>query len=305
VTCRNDTAEQECLLNSATWIERALNQAINDGSGERCPTKLMAAVRYAVFPGGARIRPKLCLSVARACGDDSLKCAAAAAAAIELLHCASLVHDDLPCFDNATMRRGRPAVHRAFGEPMAVLTGDALIVMAFESVARVAGVPSRRLQSLMLVLARASGMPAGIVAGQAWEGEAHIPLPDYQRAKTAALFAAATSLGAIAAGADGAAWHALGEKIGEAYQIADDIRDVSETIAVLGKDVGRDAALGRPNAVQEMGIDGAIARLEELMAGALARIPECPGAADLRAHIMSEAGRLLPAKLARPMRVVA
>ncbi|HTY94381.1 MAG TPA: polyprenyl synthetase family protein [Steroidobacteraceae bacterium] len=292
-------------MDNATRIERALNKAIAVGLGEPCPARLLAAVRYAVFPGGARIRPKLCLAVARACGDENLRCAAAAAAAVELLHCASLVHDDLPCFDNATLRRGRPAVHLAFGEPMAVLTGDALIVMAFESVARVRELPARHLQGLLLVLARASGMPNGIVAGQAWEGEPNIPLVAYQRAKTGALFAAATSLGAIAAGADGAAWHALGEKIGAAYQIADDIRDVSDSTENLGKDVGRDAVLGRPNAVHEMGIDASIARLQDLMAGALAQIPPCIGAADLRSHIRSEASRLLPAKLARPMRVVA
>jgi len=292
-------------VDNATRIERALNQAINGGEGVACPARLMAAVRYAVFPGGARIRPKLCLAVARACGDDKPASAAAAAAAVELMHCASLVHDDLPCFDNATMRRGRPTVHRAFGEPMAVLTGDALIVMAFESVARVPDMPVRRLKGLMLALGRASGMPGGFVAGQAREGEPQIRLSEYQRAKTGALFAAATSAGAIAAGADGAAWHALGEKIGEAYQIADDIRDVSESCDALGKDVGRDAVLGRPNAVHELGIAGAIGRLEALMADALARIPACDGAEDLKAHITSEAGRLLPAKLARPMRVVA
>ncbi len=292
-------------MDNATRIERALNLAIGGGLGEPCPAKLMAAVRYAVFPGGARIRPKLCLAVARACGDETLRCAAAAAAAVELLHCASLVHDDLPCFDNATLRRGRPAVHLAFGEPMAVLTGDALIVMAFESVARVRQVPARHLQGLMLVLARASGMPHGIVAGQAWEGEQNIPLLEYQRAKTGALFAAATSLGAIAAGADGAAWHALGEQIGAAYQIADDIRDVAESSENVGKDVGRDAALGRPNAVHELGIEASIDRLEALMASAGAQIPDCVGAVELRAQIRNEASRLLPAKLARPMRVVA
>jgi geranylgeranyl diphosphate synthase type II len=292
-------------VDNATRIERALNQAIGGAPGVLCPARLLAAVRYAVFPGGARIRPKLCLAVARACGDERLRCAAAAAAAVELLHCASLVHDDLPCFDNATLRRGRPAVHLAFGEPMAVLTGDALIVMAFESLAQMREIPARHLAGLMLVLARASGMPHGIVAGQAWEGEQNIPLLEYQRAKTGALFAAATSLGAIAAGADGAAWHALGEQIGAAYQIADDIRDVAESSENVGKDVGRDAVLGRPNAVHEMGIEASIAHLDELMRSALSQIPECVGAADLRAHIKSEAGRLLPAKLARPMRVVA
>ena len=100
------------------------------------PPLLASALRYAVFPGGHRIRPQLCLAVARACGDERSRSADAAAAAIELLHCASLVHDDLPCFDDADMRRGKPSVHAQFGEPIAVLAGDALIVLAFETLAR-------------------------------------------------------------------------------------------------------------------------------------------------------------------------
>ena len=95
-------------------------------------------MRHAVLPGGARVRPQLCLSVAQACGDDLPEMSDAAAAAIELIHCASLVHDDLPCFDDADLRRGKPSVHRAYGEPLAVLAGDALIVMAFEALARAA-----------------------------------------------------------------------------------------------------------------------------------------------------------------------
>jgi hypothetical protein len=102
----------------------------NDG-----PPGLASAMRYAVFPGGGRIRPRLSLAVNAACGGDMGELAAGAAAAIELLHCASLVHDDLPCFNNAGIRRGRPSVHRAFGESMALLTGDALIVLAFQTLA--------------------------------------------------------------------------------------------------------------------------------------------------------------------------
>jgi geranylgeranyl pyrophosphate synthase len=109
-----------------------------DGLGPFVPSgsrtaKLAAAMRHAVFPGGARIRPQLCLAVARACGDSDPALADAAAAAIELLHCASLVHDDLPCFDDAPLRRGRASVHCAFGERLAVLAGDALIVQAFQT----------------------------------------------------------------------------------------------------------------------------------------------------------------------------
>src|ERR1700754_4854587 len=139
------------------------------------PPGLANALRYAVFPGGARIRPRLCLGVALACGDDQPATANCAAAAIELLHCASLVHDDLPCFDDASLRRGKPSVHAAFGEPLAVLAGDALIVLAFQTMAR-ADCSPRRLTRLITTVGAAVGVPHGIVAGQAWECEAEIDL---------------------------------------------------------------------------------------------------------------------------------
>ncbi|HEY5308446.1 MAG TPA: polyprenyl synthetase family protein, partial [Casimicrobiaceae bacterium] len=120
-------------MDSMARIESALSAAVASGEGLGCPPKLVAAVRHAVFPGGARIRPQLCLAVAQACGDDDPALADAAAVAVELLHCASLVHDDLPCFDDATTRRGRASVHSAFGERLAVLAGDALIVNAFQT----------------------------------------------------------------------------------------------------------------------------------------------------------------------------
>ena len=110
-------------MSSSGRIERTLGVAV-DRSSEGAPPRLASALRHAVFPGGARIRPRLCLAVAAACGDPAPPLSDAAAAAIELLHCASLVHDDLPCFDNASTRRGHPTVHRAFGEPLAVLAGD-------------------------------------------------------------------------------------------------------------------------------------------------------------------------------------
>jgi len=106
-------------------VEQALEHALREAVGPGAPPLLAGALRYAVFPGGHRIRPQLVLAVARACGERDLSAAAAAAASIELLHCASLVHDDLPAFDNADLRRGKASVHVAFGEPIAVLTGDA------------------------------------------------------------------------------------------------------------------------------------------------------------------------------------
>ena len=176
-------------------------------------------------PAAHASAPRLCLAVASACGDDQPRVSQAAAASIELLHCASLVHDDLPCFDDAATRRGRASVHAAFGEPLAVLAGDALIVLAFQTLAAGAAIRPTRLATLLPIVAGAVGVPSGIVAGQAWECEASADLSQYQREKTGALFAAATAAGAAAAGAEAEAWRLLGDRLGEAYQVADDIRD--------------------------------------------------------------------------------
>jgi geranylgeranyl diphosphate synthase type II len=237
------------------------------------------------------------MAVAAACGADNPALAAAAAASIELLHCASLVHDDMPEFDNAATRRGRPSVHRAFGAPLALLAGDALIVLAFQALARGAALAPTRLASLVQIVGGAVGVPRGIVAGQAWECEASPDLTAYQQAKTGALFAAATEAGAAAAGFAAAPWRTLGAALGEAYQVADDIGDAILTEAELGKPAGQDAALGRPNAVHMLGLYGAVARLESLAAEAAASIPDCPGAAELKALIRMESQRLMPKQL--------
>jgi geranylgeranyl diphosphate synthase type II len=283
----------------AAAIEQSLIAAVAHAEAPGCPPRLAAAVRHAVFPGGQRIRPRLCLAVACACGEDDPRLADSAASAIELLHCASLVHDDLPCFDNAALRRGRPSVHSAFGERLAVLAGDALIVLAFQCLARGVACAPHRLAPLLLIISRSVGMPAGIVAGQAWECESRVALAEYQQAKTGSLFAAASMAGAAAAGADAGPWRLFGERLGEAYQVADDIRDVAADQNELGKPVGQDAALGRPNAAAELGLAGAIERLEHLVAGAVDSIPACSGAAGLRALILAEAQRFLPKQLAR------
>lgn len=259
---------------------------------------LAAAMRYAVFPGGARIRPRLCLAVAGACDEDQPTTADCAAAAIELLHCASLVHDDLPCFDNADLRRGKPSVHKAYGERLAVLAGDGLIVLAFEALGRAANATPHRTVRLMSLLGRAIGGPQGIIAGQAWECEAEADLSEYQRAKTGALFAAATMAGAAAAGCEPAPWSLLGFRLGEAFQVADDIRDVVADATELGKPIGQDAAHGRPSAVVRYGLAGAIQHLGRLVAEAQDVVPNCPGIATMRALITAEAARLLPKKMA-------
>lgn len=282
-------------------IERTLDNAVAYAEAPGAPPRLAEAIRYAVFPGGHRIRPRLCLAVAAACGDDDPAASDAAAAAIELLHCASLVHDDLPCFDDAETRRRKPAVHVAYGEPLAVLTGDALIVLAFETLARGAAKTPHRLAALVGLVARAVGSPAGIVAGQAWEAEAEVALSNYQQAKTGALFAAATVAGAAAAGATPLPWRLLGECLGEAYQVADDLRDVACRQEEIGKPAGRDATLGRPNAALLLGMGGALDRLKRLAAEAIEVIPACSGADALRAEIAAQTRLFLPASLAHEL----
>ncbi|MEP7296821.1 MAG: polyprenyl synthetase family protein [Burkholderiales bacterium] len=288
-------------MKSMTRIEQALATAISSGESTDCPPKLAGAIRHAVFPGGARIRPQLCLAVARACGDDDPQLSEAAASAIELLHCASLVHDDLPCFDDSPMRRGRASVHYAFGESLAVLAGDALIVLAFQTIAVNAARSSQRLAPLIATITAGVGMPAGIVAGQAWECESRVTLADYQRAKTGALFAAATMAGAQAAGALAAPWRALGEWLGEAYQAADDIRDVVGDPRVMGKPIGRDVALLRPSSASELGLDRAIAHFDQLVGRAIAAVPDCKGAEQLRALVRLEAERLVPQSMSEDL----
>lgn len=280
-------------------IEKALQEALASSASAETPPRLAAALQHAVFPAGARIRPRLCLAVATACGDDDPELVDAVAAALELLHCASLVHDDLPCFDDALIRRGRLSVHKVFGERLAVLAGDALIVLAFQRLATGSARHAHRLGTLVRTIGNAVGTPGGIVAGQAWECESHIVLEDYQRAKTGALFIGATTAGAEAVGADPAPWRQLGDRLGEAYQVADDIRDVAASPLDIGKPVGRDAALGRPSVAAALGLNGAIRRFEQLIAEAVEAIPACPGASDFRSLIRHEADRLVPAEVAR------
>ena len=291
-------------LDAGARIEGALGQALTAAARRlspcgaetiSAPPLLGSAMRHAVFPGGARVRPRLCLAVAQACGDPDPAAADAAAAAVELLHCASLVHDDMPCFDDASTRRGRPSVHTCFGEPLALLAGDALIVLAFETLA---GSPAA-CAPLTRIVARAVGAPGGIVAGQAWESEPRLSVSAYHRAKTGALFMGAAEAGAAAAGADPAAWRGVGAKLGEAYQAADDLADALSASEEVGKPVGQDAAHGRPNLVADLGVAGTVARLKELIDEAVAAVPPCQGAGALKELVRLQAKRLTPKSLAQ------
>ncbi len=278
-----------------TRIEACIAHSVALGQGRgSVPPKLASALGYATAPGGARIRPTILMSVAMACGDDRPMISDAAAAALELIHCASLVHDDLPCFDDADLRRGKPSVHKAYSEPLAVLTGDSLIVLAFEILARQSAHAPDRVAQLIMTLAQRTGMPGGICAGQGWESETEIDLSAYHQAKTGALFIAATQMGAIAAGQEAEPWFELGARIGEAFQVADDLRDALYDAETLGKPAGQDDLHGRPNAVAQLGVQGAISRLRDILGGAIASIPSCAGEAQLAEMVRMYAERLTP-----------
>jgi geranylgeranyl diphosphate synthase type II len=286
----------------STRIDAALAEAMQVGQGLGLPAgvvpqRLSAALDHADMSGGARIRPTILLSVALACGDDRPGLSDAAASALELIHCASLVHDDLPAFDDAETRRGRPSVHRAFGEPLAILAGDSLILLGFEMLTRGGSLAPNRALRLVRVLAQRSGMPGGICAGQGWESEPIVNLRAYHRAKTGALFIAATQMGAISAGQEPEPWEELGARIGEAFQVADDLKDALLPADVTGKPAGQDAAHGRPNAVAEMGVGGAVRHLKDILGGAIASIPACPGEAMLARMVRAYAEKLTPVDL--------
>lgn len=280
-------------------------------SAELAPQALHRAMRHAVFPGGKRIRPRLLLTVSAACAADEAETELAmhAACAIELIHSASLVHDDLPCFDDARQRRGLPTVHLVYGEPLAVLAGDALLTRAFELMAESPPRLARRALRIVRLLGQATGSREGIIGGQSLEqssafaaqelpaakfASAATPAegaagalrsgpaefaPDildrYHAMKTAALFRLAAEAGAVAAGAtDAPAWGEVGQCLGLAYQLADDLCDACGSEAAAGKPVRRDQDLGRPNAVVVAGEQSTRARLQGLLTQALARTVE-------------------------------
>lgn len=252
------------------------------------PARLIESIDYSLLAGGKRLRPALVLETARACGTsaDADRAALAAAAAIELIHTFSLVHDDLPAMDDDDLRRGRPTNHVVFGEAMAVLAGDAMVTMAFELLASDA--PPPVAARLVVELARAAG-PAGMIGGQVLdiEGEAQsLSLEQLQRVhrmKTGALLRAACRLGAVAAGADDATVESLGEfgrHLGLAFQIVDDVLDVTATPEEMGKATGKDAGRGKNTYPRLLGLKESRRRAAEALAAATGAIAALDSAAD-------------------------
>ncbi len=234
------------LAEKARKVERALESYL--GTWKNAPNTLREAVQYSLFAGGKRLRPALALGACEMiCGDDAP--ALPAACALEMIHTYSLIHDDLPAMDNDDLRRGRPTLHKVSGEAMAILAGDALLTMAFHVMARDARSNPAAIQVIAEIAeaAGAWGMAGGQVMDMANEGQRI----DIKRLilthalKTGALIGAAVRAGALLAGAKGEAIESLtrfGEAIGLAFQIADDILDVTGSEAAIGKPVGSDVA---------------------------------------------------------------
>jgi geranylgeranyl diphosphate synthase type II len=214
------------------------------------PSSIHQAMRYSVFAGGKRIRPILCLESARIFGELSFVPALHPGCAIEFIHTYSLIHDDLPALDNDDLRRGKPTCHKKFGEATAVLAGDALLTLAFETIAATPVDAERRVAMLTEVATSAgtvNGMVGGQVADLEAEGQRVGPekLEYIHRSKTAALIRASVTAGALCAGApaeDVSRIRRFGETIGWAFQVTDDILDVEESSVALGKTAGKDIA---------------------------------------------------------------
>ena len=238
---------REYLVQQQRLVDAELDRLVPAESTP--PETIHRAMRYSLFAGGKRIRPILCIEAARAV-SDSVDGVAAAACALELIHTYSLIHDDLPALDNDDYRRGKLTNHKVFGDAMAILAGDALLTIAFQVLAHLP-VSDDRKARLIAELATASGTVGGMIGGQVadLEGEGMAPtaalLESIHRAKTGALLRASLRMGAIHAGATDEQYAALscyGEHIGLAFQIVDDILDVEESSAALGKTAGKDAA---------------------------------------------------------------
>ncbi|UCH17852.1 MAG: polyprenyl synthetase family protein [Burkholderiales bacterium] len=245
-----------------------VERALEDWVPANTPAGLGVAMRYGVLDGGKRLRPLLVLAAAQAGGASTpwvREAAMRAAVAVELIHAYSLIHDDLPCMDNDVLRRGKPTVHVEFGEAQAMLAGDAMQALAFEVLTPDQGVPPELQARLVGLLARAAGH-AGMAGGQAIDlasvGHAldEAALADMHRRKTGALLQASVLMGAACADIGAAAWQALmdyGAAVGLAFQVVDDMLDVTGASEVLGKTAGKDLHANKPTYVTVLGLEAA------------------------------------------------
>lgn len=270
----------------AAWQAAQLarvEQALNEWMPAQAPAGLGEVMRYAVQGGGKRLRPLLALAACEAV-EGAPQAALRAACAVELIHAYSLVHDDMPCMDNDVLRRGKPTVHVQFGQAQALLAGDALQALAFEiltpepSAATSADMPADMQAALCRLLARAAGAD-GMAGGQAIDlASVGLPLTEPElramhRRKTGALLLASVRMGAACAARPlpAAALQALdayGQALGLAFQVVDDVLDVTADSALLGKTAGKDAAAGKPTYVSLLGLEAARQLAADLLAQA-------------------------------------
>ncbi len=296
----DDFSERLTAVADAT--ERMLEALLSDAPlpGEEArPARFMAAMRYATLGGGKRLRPFLLVETARlfgASGDGVLR----AACALEMIHCYSLVHDDLPAMDDDDLRRGRPTTHKAYDEATAILVGDGLLTYAFDVTADPATHPDPAVRAeLVLQLARHSGL-GGMVGGQMLDLEAEASTAPHtaetvirvQAMKTGALLHHAVIAGALLGGADAAARSAMsryGRAVGAAFQVADDILDVEADSAALGKAAGKDAGRNKATLVAALGLEAARARRDRLADEAVAALDTIPQ--GMHADVLRDAAR--------------
>ena len=262
------------VIDTESWARAqlaAVEQALQAWVPEDAPAGLGLAMRYGVLDGGKRLRPLLVLATCQAVAGHA-EAALRAAVAVELIHAYSLVHDDMPCMDNDVLRRGKPTVHVQYGQAQAMLAGDAMQALAFEVLTPDKAVPPALQARLVALLARSAGH-AGMAGGQAIDlasiGHAldEAELRDMHRRKTGALLQASVLMGAACGHCDATAWQALsdyGAAIGIAFQVVDDILDVTQASETLGKTAGKDLDHNKPTYVSVMGLDGARRAAEAL-----------------------------------------
>ena len=243
------------------------------------PPSIHEAMRYSVFAGGKRVRPILCMETARIFAED-VAAALYPGCAIEFIHTYSLIHDDLPSLDNDDLRRGKPTCHKKFGEATAILAGDALLTLAFETIAAAPTEAERRVR-MVAEISKAAGTVNGMVGGQVADLEAEgkrvgaETLEYIHRSKTAALICASITSGAICAGAsvmDVERLRSFGETIGWAFQVTDDILDVEESSAALGKTAGKDMAQAKATYPAVYGLERSHEIANELAGKAIAEL---------------------------------
>lgn len=266
-----------------TFIEESLNKYIPKTHG--LDEKVIEAMKYSLLLGGKRIRPILTLEFFKACGGKNKEYALPFACAVEMIHSYSLIHDDLPCMDNDDMRRGRASTHIKFGEDIALLAGDALLNLAFEIMSdkeNLKFIGAENVLTCMQIMAKASGV-TGMIGGQAIDlmlenkkSEPEVIVDMYKR-KTGAIIVAACKMGCIVAGADEKKISAAGnyaESVGLAFQVVDDILDLTSNEETLGKPVNSDVKNKKNTYVSIIGIDKSIKIIESLTEKAISSLKE-------------------------------